>query len=436
MPAALVVGGGLAGCAAAVRLAARGWRVTLLERHPRLGGKVSSFPWPAGGVAWADNGQHAATKACTALRAFLDEIGAAGKIRWQERLRVPFAAPGGRVSVLARWDLPPPLHLIPGLMVFDLLPLADRMAAKRVLDACREPGPEGLTFQAWLERLGQGPAAVRGFWDPMVYAVCNAPSSEISAAAGAWVVREGLLTRADALDLGFATAPQAGLVEPGVRAFLSARGGEVRPGGGVEALRREGARCVGVRLKGGEGLSADAVVLAVPWEEAARLLERPSARLAPGAILSVTLRLDRPVLPEEAREGFAALVEGPVQWVFSKTRLWGLDPAEGELLSLVLCGTGGLADLPGDALVRRALEALSACLPRMREASVKAAVVMKERRATFLPAPGAEAERPGTAVPGVPGLALAGAWTATGWPATMEGAVRSGIAAADHLAPA
>lgn len=434
MPRAMVAGGGLAGCAAAVRLAGAGWRVTLLERHPRLGGKLSSFPWRGRLI---DNGQHVAAKTFTALRAFLETIGAGGGIRWQERLRVPFASPGGRITTLSRWNLPAPLHLLPGLLAFDLLPFWDRLGFRRVLNACKREIPDATDFRAWLEAQGQGEPAVRRFWDPLIYAVCNAGCAEVGAAAGAWVVREALLGSPDALDLGIPTVHQGDLIAPGVSAFLSARGGEIRTEAAVESVVMENGRAAGLALRDGETLKADAVVLAVPWEAVGMLLPetlRPKTEafgcLRPGAVLSVTLALDRPVLPEG--EEFVGLVDQPVQWAFSKRAL-GLNPGEGELLSLVVSGANALADRSQKKLVAMAVQSLEACLPRMAGARILDAVAMKEKRATFLPAPGSAALRPGPDALGVPGLALAGAWTATGWPATLEGAVRSGNAAVEAL---
>ncbi len=431
----VVVGGGLAGCAAAVRLAARGCAVTLLERHPRLGGKVASFRHRG---RWVDNGQHVATKACTAFRGFLAEIGAADRMRWQQHLRVPFLAPGGKRHLLTRWDLPAPLHLLPGLLAFDLIPAGERLGLKRVLDAATTRKEEdSQTFLAWLQGLGQGERAVRRFWDPLVYAVCNAGSGEIGAGTGAWVVREALCTRADALDLGLFTVPQAELFGPAVSAYLETHGGTVRTGSYVAALTGKGAHIAGVRLGTGEEIPADAVVLAAPWEAAHALLPEPFRApgtwhtLVPGAILSVNLLLDRPVLPEG--EDFAALVDTPVQWAFSRTRLWDLDPKEGEVLSLVASGANALVDRTQEDLIAIARQSLEACLPAMAGARILDAIVMKEKRATFLPAPGSAGLRPGPRMDGLEGLALAGAWTATGWPATMEGAVRSGQAAAEVL---
>lgn len=428
---AAIAGGGLAGCAAAVRLAERGWRVVLLERHPRLGGKVGGFRLPGG--AAADNGQHVLTKACTALRSFLDRIGAAGNVRWQERLRLPFAMPGGRVEVLARGSLPAPWHLAPALLSFGAIPMSDRLAARHVLSAAQggRGAPDGGTFRDWLRALGQSETAVRRLWEPLVLAVCNASVAEVSAAAGAWVVREGLAARSDALDLGIPAVPQPELFAPAVEAFLKARGGEVRTGASVEGVLDDGRRSRGVRLRGGEAMEADAVVLAVPWDAVRTLLpERLRGRspilalagLSAGAILSVALRLDRDVLPEG--EGFVGLVDQPAQWAFAK---------EGHALGVVVSGANALAGRPGAEVVSLALRSLEACLPGMRGAKVLDAAVMKEKRATFLPSPGSEALRPGPDAAGLERLALAGAWTATGWPATMEGAVRSGERAAELL---
>ena len=366
MPSGLVVGGGLSGSAAAVRLAREGWKVTLLERGPRLGGKVSSF---RRGGRLLDNGQHVATRACTAFRTFLEEVGAADRMRWQPRMRIPFASPGGRITVLERG--------IAGLMGFDLLSWGERLGLGRVLSAAA--GPAEGTFADWLSAHGQGAAAVSRFWDPLAYAVCNASCAEIGADAGLWTVREGLRGAPDALDLGIPAVPQAELFAPGVEAFLGGRGGRVRACAVVEGVR-EGE----VRLRGGEVLNPDGIVVAVPWEEAEALLGLPPSGLRPGGILSVSVLLDRPVLPEG--EEFVALVDCAAQWAFAK-------PPDGRLLSVVVSGANRHMDRPGGDLVAMVLASLRACLPRMEGARVLDAIVMKEKRATFLPAPVARSER-------------------------------------------
>lgn len=430
---AVVVGGGLAGCAAAVRLAGKGWAVTLLERHPRLGGKVSSFRHAG---AWVDNGPHVATKACTAFAAFLRTIGADGKVSWQDRLDILFAASGGAQHRLRRWPLPAPLHLLPGLFGFDLLPWGARWGLGRVLAAARETPPGEATFLAWLRGLGQSEAAIGGFWEPLSHAVLNAGPGEADAAMGAWMVREAFCRSASAMDLGLFTVPQAELFQAETAAYLAARGGSVMTGCAAAGIAISERRAAGVTLAGGGILPAEGVVLAVPWDAAAGLLGsfagslRESARLRPGAIVSVTLRLDRPVLP--AGVSLAALSGVPFHWAFSRTRLWALDPAEGEVMALLVSGAGGLADRPADEIEALAAASLSACFPAAG-ARVLETLVMREKRATFLPGPGHARLRPAPGAGPLPGLALAGAWTSTGWPATMEGAVRSGEAAAEAL---
>ncbi len=412
----VVAGGGLAGCAAAVRLADAGHRVVLVERHPLLGGKAGTFLW--NGVRF-DTGQHVATKACTALRGFLEKISAADAIRWQSRLRIPFAAPGGKRAVLTRWPLPAPFHLLPALMGFDLLTPEERRKLKRVLDAAKAGAPETLTFREWLRAQNQGEAAVRRLWEPLVLAVCNAGAGEISARAGAWVIRTGMLESASALDLGIPSRTLNAMTDLPVRAFLAAHGGEVRTGEGVEALLLKDGRAAGVRMRSGEEVAADGVVLALDWAAVDALLpgRLPAARLKPGAILSAVLRLDREILPEG--ETFVGLVDQPAQWAFAKGH---------GFLSLVFSGANTLASRPTPEILGLAESSLRACLPRMAGARILDAVVLREKRATFLASPGAEALRPSAGALGVEGLALAGAWTATGWPATMEGAVRSGNA--------
>ncbi|WP_079170905.1 hydroxysqualene dehydroxylase HpnE [Streptomyces sp. CC53] len=432
---AVVVGGGLAGTTAALRLADAGVRVTLLDGRPRLGGLAFSF---RRGELTVDNGQHVYMRCCTAYRWFLDEVGGADLAPLQDRLDVPVvdaARPEGRrLGRLRRAALPTPLHLAASLATYPHLSLADRARAGRAALALKaldpaDPALDGTDFATWLARHGQSPRAVEALWDLVGVATLNAPAADSSLGLAAKVFRTGLMSDPGAADLGWARVPLGHLHDTLARAALEARG--------VRVLTRTKARSVspaGSRWTvavPGDTLDADTVVLAVPQREAHDLLP-PGAVDDPGAllrigtapILNVHVRYDRTVL----RRPFFAALGSPVQWVFDRTDASGLRGG-GQYLALSQSAAGDEIDAPVAALRARYLPELERLLPLTRGARVLDFFVTRERTATFAPAPGVGRLRPG-AHTHAPGLYLAGAWTATGWPATMEGAVRSGFTAA------
>lgn len=433
---AVVIGGGIAGVTAALRLADAGTRVTLLEGRPRLGGLAFSF---RRGDLTIDNGQHVYLRCCTAYRWFLERLGATDLAPLQDRLDVPVldvAAPGGpRLGRITRGALPVPLHLAGGLARYPHLSLAERARVARAALALKkldpaDPALDGIDFATWLGRHGQSPRAVAALWDLVGVATLNARAPQASMALAAMVFRTGLLSEPGAADIGWARVPlgdvhdtlaRKALDEAGVHTELSAR---VRHIGRAE----DGSW----RIDTGTGpLEADAVVLAVPQREAHALLpagalDDPDRLLdiATAPILNVHVLYDRKVL----RRPFFAALGTPVQWVFDRTGAAGV--TEGQYLALSQSAVQDEIDDPVAALRERYLPELERLLPAARGARVRDFFVTRERTATFAPAPGVGRLRPGTRTH-APGLYLAGAWTATGWPATMEGAVRSGFSAAD-----
>ena len=415
-----VVGGGLAGIAAALACADAGARVTLLEARPRLGG--ATFSVERDGL-WLDNGQHVFLRCCTAYRGLLARLGVEGDVVLQERLEIPVLRPGRRVAWLRRSDLPAPLHLGRALARFGPLSPLDRVRVARAVRGLQrlsldDPALDRITFAAWLGRRGQRPQAVEALWNLITLPTVNLPAAEASLALAAKVFKTGLLEEAAASDIGYAAVPLQRLHGDAAARALRAAGVEVRAGERVDALA---------------ALEADALVLAVPHDEAAALL--PAGALPPGVeprrlgaspIVNLHVRYDRRVtdLP------FAAGLETPVQWVFDRTASAGLD--RGQLLAISLSAAAGTADRPLDGLRAEYLPALEELLPAARGARVVSFWATREPRATFRGVPGTAAHRPGPRTQ-VEGLYLAGAWTATGWPATMEGAVRSGLAAAQAL---
>jgi hydroxysqualene dehydroxylase len=447
----LVVGGGLAGISAALRCADAGARVTLLEQRPRLGGLTHSFERDGpGGRHGVDNGQHVFLRCCTAYRSLLERLGVAHLVVLQPRLDILVLSPGARPARLRRAPLPAPLHLAPALARYALLSPAERVGAARAALALGrvdpgDPRTDERSFGAWLAEHRQGPRAVAALWDLVGVATLNAGADDVSLAAAATVFQQGLLTRAGAGDIGWSTVPLQELHGgPAERALLAA-GADVRTGTKAEGVLPPDAASgdrwrVRVRTDHGAGaelLEADRVVVAVPPPAAERLLPAgalpPSAGWAPGwsrrlgssPIVDVHVRYDRRVLTAP----FAAGVGTPVQWVFDRTAPPGRRGDGGQDLVVSLSAAHDLLRTPSAQVQDRVLPALAELLPAARSAQVLDAFVTREPHATFLAAPGTAALRPPAAT-ALAGLAVAGSWTATGWPATMEGAVRSGESAA------
>jgi squalene-associated FAD-dependent desaturase len=438
----VVVGGGLAGIAAALECADAGAAVTLLEARPRLGG--ATFSVEKEGL-WLDNGQHVFLRCCTEYVKLLHRLGVEDDVVLQPRLEIPVLAPGGRMAWLRRNGLPAPLHLGPSLVRFAHLSVRDRLRLGPAVLALRrlrldDPALDEQSFEAWLGRHGQSAAAIRGLWDLITLPTVNLPAREASLALATKVFQTGLLERADASDIGYARVPLQQLHgDPAVRA-LEAAGARVHVKARVSALVPAGTGLT-VSWSGGDAgqgasLDADAVVLAVPHEDAVELLPGGSlaegvdpARLGASPIVNLHVVYDRAVTDRELVAG----IESPVQFVFDRTRSTGLE--RGQCLAVSLSGADAYIGKPVDELRAEFVPALAELFPGAREAEVVSFFVTREPRATFRGTPGTAAHRPGP-VTKVPGLYLAGAWTDTGWPATMEGAVRSGVAAARAAAGA
>ena len=436
---AVVIGGGLAGITAAIALAESGAQVTLLEARPRLGGATCSF---ARDALTVDTGQHIYLGCCTAYRGLLDKLGMTGHAPLQRRFDVTVLAPGGRRARLRRTALPGPLHMLPALTRYAFLSLAERALVSRPALALRaldpaDPALDAQRFGDWLAARGQDERARRALWDLFTVSALNIAGDDASLALAATVVKTGLLGKNNAADIGVPALPLGELHGDAGATLLAKLGAQVHLNAKVTAVDPlEGA--FRVRTADAEFL-ADAVVLAVPHEAAARLI--PAGALPPetveswaglGAspIVNVHVIYDRRVtdLP------FAAAVDSPVQWVFDRTGISGLsDTGTGQqYLAISLSAADEYVDVPAAQLRERFVPALAELFPAAREAEITEFFVTRERRATFRQAPGSGALRPRAAT-GLPGLVLAGAWTDTGWPDTMESAVRSGLAAAIEL---
>jgi len=425
-----VVGGGLAGITAALECADAGHQVTLLEARPRLGG--ATFSVEKEGL-WLDNGQHVFLRCCTAYRDLIRRLGVESDVTLQPRLEIPVLGPGGEAAWLRRNGLPAPLQLAWSIARFGHLSLRDRVRlGPAILSLRRErlgdPALDSQTFGAWLARHGQSERSVGGLWDLITLPTVNLHARDASLALAAKVFQTGLLEHGDAADVGYARVPLQQLHGDSGERALGAAGVEIRVKARVGAVRPVGA-ALSVSVDG-ETIEADAVVLAVPHDDAADLLPPgalPSGvdprRLGTSPIVNLHVVYDRKVTDL----AFAAGVGTPVQWVFDRTSSSGLE--EGQCLAVSLSGADDYLPQSVDELRETFVPALAALFPAARSAEVRSFFVTREPRATFRGVPGTAAHRP-SAVTQVPGLYLAGAWTDTGWPATMEGAVRSGSTAA------
>ncbi|MFI9051430.1 hydroxysqualene dehydroxylase HpnE [Streptomyces sp. NPDC053427] len=444
--AAVVIGGGLAGTAAALALADAGLRVTLVEGRPRLGGLVFSFRRDgAAGELTVDNGQHVYLRCCTAYGAFLERIGATHLAPLQDRMDVPVLdADRMRLGRLRRTALPVPLHLAKSLALYPHLTPAERAGVVRATLALKsldpaDPALDGVDFGSWLRRHGQTSRAIEALWDLVGIATLNATAGDASLGLAAKVFKTGLLSAPGAADIGWARVPLGDVHGTLARTALEKAGVRIALRTRAEALSRtdDGWQVsVANGPHGRERLAADTVVLAVPQRETHALL--PDGALADrdrlleigtAPILNLHVVYDRKVL----RRPFFAAVGSPVQWVFDRTDASGLAGLPGgagcQYLAVSQSAAQEEIDEPVAKLRARYLPELERLLPAARGARIRDFFVTRERTATFAPAPGVGRLRPAARTQ-APGLYLAGAWTATGWPATMESAVRSGTAAA------
>lgn len=431
----VVIGGGLAGITAALRLADAGRDVTLLEAKPRLGGLTQSF---RRGNLTVDNGQHVFMRCCTSYRALLDRLGVTHLTALQPRLDVPVVrARDGRTRRLRRDPLPAPLHLSRSLAAFSVLSPADRARAIRGALALRAVDRDDLrvddrAFGDWLDAHGQNARTRAALWDLVGVATMNSYADDASLAVAATVFQIGLLTDSGAADLGWSLVPLQQLHGDAATRALTAAGATVRLRARAEAVV-QGSTGWTVRVDGG-AIEADSVVVATDPVRMEQLVPADALALPSGwaellgaaPIVNVHLVFDREVMTEP----FVAAVGSPVQWVFDRTVQAGL--TDGQCLAISLSAADEFIDHPVARLQEIFVPEVHRLLPASRHAELREFFVTRERAATFRPAPGTARLRP-SAVTAYDGLFLAGAHCATGWPATMESAVRSGDAAAAAL---
>jgi squalene-associated FAD-dependent desaturase len=425
----------LAGLAAGCALASSGFRVTLFERRPYLGGRASSYQHPGTGEV-VDNCQHVLLGCCTNLIQFYERLGVESKIRWYDRLT--FLEPGGRASVIEASRLPAPLHNAPAFLLARCLDLSDKLAIGMAMVALAPATPRdtGESFLTWLRRHGQTRQAIERFWKPVLVSALNEELDRMSVPYAAQVVRESFLKSAAAGRMGVPTVPLTDLYSV-AGDYIAAHGGEIRFRTGVESFLAEPDKLK--LLVSGEETGFDFVVFAVPFDVLSRILPQTSAadtlrqvlnRFETSPITGIHLWFDRQITDLD----HAVLLDRTIQWMFHKSRLLGRNEnGNGSYVELVVSSSKTLVEKSRAEIIELALTELHEFFPGARDANLVKSTVIKEVHATYSPRPGVDVYRP-HAETVWPRVFLAGDWTATGWPATMEGAVRSGYRAAEFVA--
>lgn len=430
-----VVGGGLAGLAAGCALSNAGHSVKLFERRPYVGGRASSYEHPGTGEV-IDNCQHVLLGCCTNLIDLYRRSGVAGQIKWYDRIQ--FLEPGGRRSVLSPGPLPAPLHTSLAFLHFQALSFREKTAIGRALTTFVRgvPADDRERFADWLVRHGQPQRAIDRFWRPVLVSALNEEMNKISVKYAAQVFHDSFLASAEAGRIGLPAVPLSDLYGK-CADYIRARGGEV--------LLRTTVEGVAAAEDGGwqiaspdDAVQVDGVVLALSFggmerfllnlaaDEVRAELETKLSHFESSPITGIHLWFDREVTSLD----HAVLLDSTIQWMFQKSRIQPQRHGGGSYLELVVSASRSLVNLQRQEIIDLALRELTTFFPRVKDAKLEKAAVVKEVHATFSCTPGLDAFRPGVET-GWPGIFLAGDWTATGWPSTMEGAVRSGYLAAE-----
>jgi zeta-carotene desaturase len=449
----IVIGGGLAGLAAGVALADAGCRVRLFEQRPYLGGRATSYVLPSG--EHVDNCQHVTLGCCTNLEDFYKRVGSAGKIKFFDRLF--FLDPQGRTGAMQAGFLPAPAHMSGSFLAFDPLSLKDKLSIARALAAIlfaggqpkdAYPPAQPVSMLGWLRRHKQTPRAIERFWRVVLVSALDEELDRTDARFGIDVFWKAFLKNSTGYRMGVPSVPLAELYD-GCRTAIEQRRGEVILRSPVRNVCLKNGAFSAVQFDGGREESADAFVLAVPHDKLNELLPAEVRAANPALahlekfkvspITGVHFWFDRQVTSEP----FITLLDTQTQWIFNKTALYvssvgaqhGASETAtnaGQYLQLVISASHDLLKKSREEIIELCLKEVRQALPAAYQAQLIKATVIKEAAATFSPEPGVDQWRPGQETR-TPGLFLAGDWTATGWPATMEGAVRSGYLAAEAV---
>ncbi|MDE2938553.1 MAG: hydroxysqualene dehydroxylase HpnE [Chloroflexota bacterium] len=442
----VILGGGIAGIAAALELLDAGRKVTLVESRNFLGGRAFSFTDVNTGLT-LDNGQHVIVGCCTEFIAFLDQLGVHDRWFLQDRLRIPVFSRNGKKGKLAASRLPSPLHLLPSFLAYPHLSPLDKV--KVVWGMARagfanrdDPELDDITFYQWLRNNCQPERAINNLWNLVVEPTLNDNVREVSAAMGLMIVQEGMLSSTRSGNLGYARNGLLASIGEPARRLLEERGATLLLG---DAIRRvvvspEPATngpwdsVAAVELASGRRIVGREFVSALPFSSLLRLLPPEVAdldffgrigRLEWSPILNLHVLYDRPVMSLP----LCAFVDSPLQWVFNRNAIAGDPAGGGQLVTISVSAAWDFIGMPREELAPVFLAEMAAAFPAAGKANVLNVTVVKQREATFRCFPGSGSLRPGPVTP-LPNLFLAGEWTNTGWPSTMEGAVRSGQQAA------
>lgn len=445
----ILIGGGLAGLSAGVALAEAGWRTRLFEQRPFLGGRATSYVLPDG--EHVDNCQHVTLGCCTNLEDFYCRVGSAGKIKYFDRLF--FLDPQGRRGEMKAGILPAPFHLTGSFATFAPLSLRDKLSiARAMLDIFLSKGRTadleengGISMLEWLRRRHQTAGAIERFWRVVLVSALDEELDRTDARFGVDVFWKAFLSNRTGYRMGVPVVPLVELYE-GCKAEIERRGGEVILRSPVRALHIGNGVISGVEFDGARKETADAYIFAAPHTALLELLSEEvkaqypafknleNIKVAP--ITGVHFWFDR----EVTREPFITLLDTTTQWIFNKTLLYGgvenssskNSTDASQYLQLVISASYDLLQKSRQEIIDLCLKEVRQALPAAREAQLLKATVIKEAAATFSPQLGVDRWRPKQET-SVGGLFLAGDWTDTGWPSTMEGAVRSGYLAAEAV---
>lgn len=425
MATVAVFGGGLAGLATALKLGSAEHNVTVYEARPFLGGRATSYPLntETDQQIVIDNCQHILLRCCTSLIDFYRRLGVASKVTFYKEFY--WIEPGGRTSVMKRGLLPAPAHFTESFTKLRFLSVADKWSvAQGLLSVRYEFGKrsdlDSITMLDWLREKNQTPRAIERFWRQVLVSAVNEELENMAAVHGLQVFYLGFLAAADNYEMGIPAIPLAELYSPKRWQNYSNIRFEFRSS--LERVNIEGGEVVSASV-GGKTITADSYVLALPFEKVAQVapgLNLDLTEFSHVPITGIHLWFDRPItnLPH------ATLLDRTIQWMYNK--------GEGKHVQLVVSASRSLSEMSRGDIINLALKELAEFFPTVKEAKLERAHVVKEMRATFSAKPGLEEKRP-TSKTAISNLFLAGDWTKTGWPSTMEGAVRSGFNAAEAV---
>lgn len=438
-PNVLILGGGFAGLSAGVALAGRGRKVTVIEQRRILGGRAYSIEDGATGEL-IDNGQHALLGAFHETQKFLKSIGTAGLVRYQDRFRMVLVEPDGGRMILSGSSLPPPLHLLTGVAGCRGISFADRLHLLRAGASIvlKRSLPERLTLKDWLDGLHQPESLRQRWWYPLSISALNERPDRASANLFLRVLRQTFLGSLRDSSFGIITVGLGDLYTEQARKYIEDRGGEVYLNAPVDQIAFSGRRFEAVVLRNGGAMTADSAISAVPHHALQKLLApelwqksgpfEGLGHLGGSPMVSFHLWFDHPVLDEE----FVGLIDSPIQWVFDKSRLWKTDGIRAGGVACITSGAYDLIDRPREELIALAQKELGRFFPEVRNAKLLHSRLIKERLATYSCTPEAEQWRPDQKTV-YENFFLAGDWTRTGLPATIESAVTSGHRCAELI---